>query len=199
MGDDELTGSSGDDNPYAIGYETRVMALALGVSVFNNEMLNTLQHLVGDGFTVDGDSADYWNDDQMVHFVINVIRSKAEFKQALETPDLHVVYDGHARYGRGPCFGDGDDNSQGDQWELGTNDSDNPYDEAVDGIYRMRYPYVPVEIHDIDHHWYRFAPVSAESDPPPTEERHPDARRQLSRITLPEKYRELVLPDYASD
>ena len=199
MGDDELTGSSGSDNPYAIGYETRVMALAFGVSVPVDQILSYLQNMLGEGFVIDGDSADYWNDDQMVHFVINIIRSKTKFKEALETPDLHVVYDGHARYGRGPCFGEGGEDSQGDQWEMGTYDPDNAYDEpGLDGIFRMGYPYVPVELDDVHHHMYRFAPVAAENDAPDRAERHPDAQRSLSAITLPEEYRSLVLPDYAS-
>src|SRR5262249_30549104 len=198
MGDDEFTGSSGGDNPYAIGFETRVIALALGVAM-SGEYLSWLQGSLGDGFTIDGGSAGYWTDGPMVHFDINGTPSKGAVKEELETRDVHVVYEGHARYGRGPCFGEGDDNSQGDQWEMGTNDPDNPYDEAADGIYRMGYPYIPVEIEDVHHHRYHFAPIPSESDPADREERHPDARRQLSPMTLPAEYRDLVLPDYASE
>lgn len=42
---------------------------------------------------------------QGVKFVVYIITTKAAFRNALLTPNVHLVYDGHARYGRGPCFG----------------------------------------------------------------------------------------------
>lgn len=202
MGDEEFTGSSGSDNPYEIERETRNIVLALGIEVTSDAVFSDLQGMLGDAFQVDGDEADYANDAQGVDYHIRRVWTKSEFKDAMETSDLCVVYMGHARYGRGACFARNGDAGQGDSWEMGTpdpDDPDNPYSDDVDGLYRMGYPYVPVELDDVEHHRYHFAPMPAEGDPPPRDECHPDARRPLSAITLPEDYRDLVLPDYQSE
>ena len=44
----------------------------------------------------------YTNSDQNVAFTLKVITKKQDFKKALETEGAMVVYEGHARYGRGP-------------------------------------------------------------------------------------------------
>ncbi len=201
MGDEEFTGSSGSDNPYDISRETRQIVLALGIEVGPDEVFSDLQSMLGDAFVVDGDEADYSNEDQGVDYHIRRVWTKWEYKEALETPEICVVYMGHARYGRGACFARDGNAEPGDSWEMGTpdpDDPDNPYNEQVDGLYRLAYPYVPVEIDDIEHHRYHFAPIPAEEEAPPREERHPDARRPLTAITLPEDYRELVLPEHES-
>jgi hypothetical protein len=42
---------------------------------------------------------------QRVEYRLRVVDTKDEFKKALETPGILVVYGGHSRFGRGPCFG----------------------------------------------------------------------------------------------
>lgn len=79
--------------------------------------------------------AEYASAAQQVHFRIRLVFGKDDFKQALENPDLHVIHDGHARYGRGACFDiyTGKANQAGEQWESGTS--------ARNGIFRRGYPY----------------------------------------------------------
>lgn len=203
MGDEEFSGSSGSDNPYTIDRETRVIALALGIQATVAQVFDPLTSMLGDDFEVGDDGIGrYASDAQGVDFEIRPLFTKSEYKEAIQTPDLHVVYMGHARYGRGACFARDGSEAPGDSWEMGTpdpSDPDNPYSDEVDGIFRLAYPYVPVEIDDIEHHRYHFAPIPAEWEQPPNGERHPDARRGLTAITLAEEFRELVLPDYASE
>jgi hypothetical protein len=197
--DDDFTGSSGGDNPYAIDRETRQITLALGIEAEPDTVFDPLKQMIGEGFEVDGDVATYSNDHLNVDYEITRVFSRQEYKDALETSGLCVVYMGHARYGRGACFARDHSSDPGDSWENGTDDPDNPYLYPVDGIFRLGYPYVPVELDDVEHHRYHFAPIPADEDPPPNDERHPDARRGLSRITLPEDFRELVMPAYQSE
>lgn len=65
----------------------------------------------------------------------------------LRTPDKHVVYDGHARYGRGPCFAT--TSTRGDNWETGTDPAAGsaPGAPGVNtGIFRMGYPFLAVPV-----------------------------------------------------
>ena len=94
----------------------------------------------------------------------------------MQTPGVHLIYTGHARYGRGPCFGSGG-SSKGEEWEEGHSAHPN-----ADGIFRMGFPYVPSPVGDIVHHGYtanlarssvRFS--SADCDP--------DLRARLGALT----------------
>ena len=106
-------------------------------------------------------SAVFISDAQRVEFRIKVINTKDAFKTALETPGVHVIYCGHARWGRGPCFGpdlpvdatrsDGQDIT-GDNWEMGT-------DTNKFGIFRMGHPFIGVPFVELDEHQYRMRPV----------------------------------------
>jgi hypothetical protein len=151
-----------------------------------------------DGFTNVRKAGQYTSDKQKVHFIILVSVSKKDFKLALETKGLHVIYFGHARYGRGACFdthtgrGRGIEKHQrGHHWEQSVNDDN--------GLFRLGYPYVPVSIEDISHHQYFFAPVPVEDGVPSNEKRHPfsrhpHARKSIRKITLPLELRHLVYP-----
>jgi hypothetical protein len=152
-----------------------------------------LEKTLGSDFAVDAGrkSASYLSVAQNVQYNFRIHHLLDEYKTALETPGLIVVYIGHSRYGRGPCCYDyeGKIPPQGEQWEDGTT--------ATDGIFRMGYPYVPVEFEDMENHRYMFRPVPGEWDPPPNEfaapkSRHPDARRSLSRITLPDDLQQFI-------
>jgi len=145
-----------------------------------------------EGFSVNSDGeGEYWSEKQQVRYTIRPIIKKSEFKTALETEDLHVVYDGHSRYGRGTCFSHQDDAATGDQWGFGTDNDD--------GLFHLGYPYVAVELHDISTHQYQFAPIAVTEDIPPVEERHPEARGRPDKILLPEELRPLVRFTYESD
>ena len=146
----------------------------------------------------------YTSEHQKVKYVIATVTSKKDYKKALEIeePQLHVIYDGHSRYGRGTCFDtytdvaiDNPKHEEGKQWESG-NSADN-------GLFRLGYTYVPVSLEDIKHHKYPFAPIAVEEGPPPNENkppfsRHPHARRSLRKTSLPEELQQFVLAPYKS-
>ncbi|HEY2407228.1 MAG TPA: hypothetical protein VGI10_14560 [Polyangiaceae bacterium] len=108
------------------------------------------------------------NRDQGVRFRIKVVNTKDAFIDALNTAEAHVVYSGHARYGRGPCFGDGGD-APGEMWEEGSS--------AQDGIFRMGFPFIAVDVHDLKHGYTaNLAPVETELTPADCD---PDLRNLL--------------------
>jgi hypothetical protein len=123
---------------------------------------------------------------QGVRYTIRVITRKDEFKAALETPGVHVVYGGHARYGRGPCFGNNDPVGTGEDWGGGS-------DPDVNGIFPMGYPYLAVPIGEIASHQYTAYPVVAGRRHLPRRDRDKYIRRRgLRRIPvsrLPENAR----------
>lgn len=147
--------------------------------------ISFLEEALAPDFQVAADrkSAEYINHDQGVHYKFRLVYSLSDYKNALETPGLIVVYSGHARYGRGPCFDQyaSEYSATGEQWEDGTN--------TQNGIFRMGYPYVPVEIEDLAHHKYTCRPIPVEEPKPPNEgshpmSRHPEARRTLLPVML---------------
>ena len=82
----------------------------------------------------------YLSQQQMVLYVLVVTTTKDDFKRALETPGVHVIYGGHARYGRGPCFGATP--TPGQDWENGTN-------PTTSGLFRMGFPFIAVPVSDV--------------------------------------------------
>lgn len=201
------SGSSGALNLFRLTYEVRKIVVAQGIDFRDEDVRvrkgqgypeETLTDFLQANFTdnfqlIDSMHAVYISDDQKVRFEIEITHNKEEFKVALNTPGIHVIYDGHSRYGRGSCF-DPDVSStnyeHGDRWEHG--------DSTRNGLYRIAYPFVPVPYEDIEHHQYCFAPLADWESIPPLADRHPDARRSLSRKTLPESLRGLVMPAFES-
>jgi len=158
-----------------------------------------LQESLGDRFELasDGLTASYQSTAQRIRYEIELKHSKRDFKTALETEGIIVVYGGHSRYGRGTCFDtySGEYNAHGDLWEDGTS--------ADSGNFRMGYPYVGVPLEDIEHHQYHCAPIAAETTRPDGSRRHPwrthpEVPRRLRRITLPENLRQYVRAEFAS-
>ena len=161
-------------------YETRQIIVALGLEAHNDRLREPyripsgLQRLLPDINITSGNSATYTSHSQRVNFVISLVTEKTEYKQALETANVHVVYMGHARYGRGPCFGS--DPSPGEQWGNGSGGQ-------TTGMWRIAYPYVAVPVSEILKHQYTVAPLTAEGSRPSRRDCHPDIRARYGRLT----------------
>jgi len=184
-------------------YEDRTIVVAQGMQFQDNQlpeewrdvrMRNFLSSRIPDINFSDDRHATYISHMQGVRFTLRIIVRKDEFKQALETPGIHVVYDGHARYGRGPCFGSNggsddvwqqknrsehDEVVPGEDWENGT-------DPNVSGIFRMGYPLIPIPVSEIIEHGYTANLLRA-AEPLNWEDCHPAIQNTLSqwrRFTL---------------
>jgi LysM repeat protein len=176
-----------------VEWETRKIIVAEGAE-FHDVYVPFLEKNLGAKLEIGAGrlSAKYENANQGVRYEIEIVRSKSALKTALETPGVIVVYDGHSRYGRGACFGD---SGTGNTW----GDGDGP----DDGTFRLGYELVPVEVSDILHHQYRFAPVAFE-EPAPAREKsdpytlHPEARRALAPIRLAPACEALVIDAFKS-
>ncbi|MFO0616633.1 MAG: hypothetical protein U0414_28830 [Polyangiaceae bacterium] len=140
-----------------------------------------------------GDTLTYSNPQQRIDYTIVFSGDRALFKTALETPDVGVFYDGHARYGRGPCFGPPGPppphgSNTGEHWNDG--------DRNHTGIFRMGWDFLSVPASEIETHGYhtdvadtvryyrRIVPPPSVSNPVHiTEDRSdPDMRQHFSRI-----------------
>lgn len=102
----------------------------------------------------DANNWEYESLEQGVRYKVQRLFTRDEFKKALETPDAHVLYSGHARFGRGPCFGFGDGKSTGEKWEDG--------DDDATGILRMGKPFLAIPVSDLLHHKYTANLVTAD-------------------------------------
>jgi len=179
----------------AARYELREIVLAQGIQ-FHNSQMNENVRIPGclppyfpdneehEWEHIDDSSATFVSHVQRVRFKIKVVNTKSEFKQAVQTPGLQVIYSGHARYGRGPCFGASDD--PGDDWEQGA-------DPNAAGLFRMAYKIVGVHFSEINEHGYSFYPVPA-STRVRSEWRHPEIPGSLKKISLPTDLESKVLP-----
>ncbi|MBE9572094.1 MAG: hypothetical protein IMF11_15805 [Proteobacteria bacterium] len=210
MSKGKSTGVSGIFSWFSIlKYDKRRIVIAEGTDFHELERETTsvfgfLKHRLGAEFHVDstGRKAEYKNHEQKVHYFLEVVHKKSEFKEALKTDGIIVVYAGHSRYGRGACFDEYTKTCavEGDQWENGNNDN---------GLFRLGYRYVPVPIHDIRKHKYKFAPVpvtTAKGHGRPRKMKwHPynfekDYRwRRLRIFTLPKDLQKYVIPKYKAD
>src|SRR5258706_10286078 len=165
-------------------FEIRELVVAQGIQFHNDDVERRIRFLARNNpagladlnqFTIprslandfpdiviqDDNNAVFISDTQRVEFRIRVINTKDAFKTALETPGIHVIYSGHARWGRGPCFGpdlpvdltnkDGQDFT-GDNWEMGT-------DPIKFGLFRMGHPFVGLPFQELYEHKYRMRPV----------------------------------------
>lgn len=111
---------------------------------------------------------------QRVHYHAKIVNTKAAFIEALETPEIMTMYGGHARYGRGPCFGT--DPSAGEDWQDST-----PAQKNNRGIYRMGFPFIAIPASEAVEHGYTPNLVFSEGKP----ERgdcHPDLKARYSKL-----------------
>lgn len=123
----------------------------------------------------DSEQTDEWryrSQPQGVDYVIRRIKTRTAFKAALEETGAIVLYDGHARYGRGPCFGR-PGAAPGEDWENGTSDA---Y-----GIFRMGYPFIATDVEDIEHHGYTPDLAGPPVDAIDAGDCDPDVRPHLGR------------------
>ena len=126
-------------------------------------------------YEMDGRShALYLNLTQNVLYQIDCVEDKASFREALLTEGIMVIYNGHARFGRGPCFGP-PGNLPGDDWENGA-------DTEHGGIFRMGYPFVGIPVHEIIGHRYHPAPLPATEPRPPSADCDPELRPHLGEL-----------------
>lgn len=159
------------------------------------------QYIVPDGLEVDESlgeitnrnqyELEFRNDSQRVIYRLKVYETKDAFMEALQTEGTIVVYSGHSRYGRGPCFGPTD--APGENWEHGD-------DPLRDGLFRMGYPIIAVHTSEIATHGYSFYPVSTADFPDgkvPAMLLHPDVPAgQVRRTKLPAGIRGKALIEY---
>lgn len=83
---------------------------------------------------------------QQIEYTLEFSTDRADFVAALKNPEVGVVYIGHARFGRGACFGPSDF-TPGDHWNEG--------DGEHTGIFKMGWDYIGVPADDIERHQYR--------------------------------------------
>lgn len=177
-----VSSDSSDANTLVpIAYENRLIVVAQGIErhdadfVDELEIYRVLKYLKNriPGLSLSSETfGTYTSHEQGVNFTLRIITKKDEFKSFIETPGVHVVYNGHARYGRGLCFGD--DPGPGEDWENGT-------DPMRAGLYRMGYPFIAVSLEDIHSHRYT-ANVVPISEQIPRNQCHPDLRRAYSLL-----------------
>jgi hypothetical protein len=102
---------------------------------------------------------EYRSRKQKVIYRLRIVQTKEDLRKWLETEGVHVIYDGHSRYGRGACFGS--DPKPGDHWEDGTGCTVNALSKD-DGLIRLGYDVVGIPVHDLYEHRYHTRPVQGE-------------------------------------
>jgi hypothetical protein len=208
MSEGEYDGSSGEDNAYDAGFETREVVIGYGAQFHDWDYMKGIwSSEIGSDFTDNGDWCEVANPRQGVRWVVEPTIRKDIFKEALEREGILVIYQGHSRHGNGACFAEepggfppgygqapGEivaENVQGDHWGDGT-------DEA-DGMFRLGKPFICMPLSELRENRYRFAP-SAITDPKPAAvDRDAHAQGTVTRLTLPEDLRDLVMSGYESD
>lgn len=119
--------------------------------------------------------SEYRNHRQRVRFTIQDTTDKTVFKSWLETPGLHVIYRGHARYGRGPCFGRATDDDRSESWGDGLTPST--------GAFRIGFPFIGIPAHEVVEHGYSAHLLKQTEGRPPAGDCHPKLRPFLGSLT----------------
>lgn len=120
----------------------------------------------------------YRSSAQGVDYEVRRVDTKSGFKRALETAGAIVLYLGHARLGRGPCFGP-DGAPPGDDWEDGTGGP-----PTTTGIFRMGYPFLPTPAREIEEHGYHPTLVESLSELEVQTDLHPHLRPFVARARV---------------
>jgi hypothetical protein len=130
----------------------------------------------------------YVSTEQGVVFTIRIVRKKSEYETYLNKPSVHLIYAGHARYGRGACFGAG--REFGDAWEEGE-----PGNRADTGLFRLGFRYIGIPVSEILKYKYTADLVEKTEERLPREDCHPDlrpARYYMRGRTLMQIHPELI-------
>jgi len=159
-------------------YERRLIRIAYGIEHHPDERprdrdVNVrLDSLLGRYAHVEKISDnEYWNHRQRVIFDIQQTTDKSVFRRWLATPDLHVIYCGHARHGRGGCFGRLEETDKHtEDWGEGTRPD-------TTGLFRLGFPYIGIDVAEIEEHGYRAHLLKESEGVPDAEDCHPELRR----------------------
>ena len=166
-------------NVVNLDFEVRRIVVAQGIQFHNADRLNldtdsdavipkSLQDDFPDIVIQDATHAVFISDVQRVEYRIEVVNTKDKFRDALETSGIQVIYTGHSRLGRGPCFGPDLPGSvgangnfkadiTGDNWETGVTGK-----AAQFGVYRMGRPFLGAGFLELDEHQFHFRPAPAD-------------------------------------
>jgi hypothetical protein len=165
-------------------YEVRELKIAYGIQFHPGESLDKTPAEYLDAHLVLSDDLEKVSDTQYVNhlqgvlFTIEESTSKTQFIDWLKTPEIHLIYMGHARYGRGPCFGaHGITNghlTQTEDWEQGS--------DAASGIFRLGYPYIGIEASEVIEHGYTANPVKESEPRPASADCDPDMRGYVGSL-----------------
>jgi hypothetical protein len=167
----------------APAYERRLIRVAYGIE-FNQDQLpegwgvnEHLDSLLSRYPNVEKISnSEYRNHRQRVIFDIQETRDKSVFRGWLETPELHVIYNGHARHGRGPCFGRITESAvHTEDWGEGTN-------RATTGAFRIGYPFIGIAVSEIEEHGYTAHLLKESEGVPEADDCHPELRRHRAAL-----------------
>jgi hypothetical protein len=182
-------------NTLRVGLEPRVIAILQGKEFHNDEMWPNLR--VPEVLSIPGPARvdaprslqrknmlpiqDHGNGvhtlvnpEAGVHFTILIQTEKTQFETILDTEAVHCIYSGHARWGKGCCFGRGND--PGEEWEEGAAGKTN-----TTGLFRMGYPFLAVTAAEIVKHGYT-ANLVRSTITMPRDQCHPDLARKLGRM-----------------
>jgi hypothetical protein len=132
------------------GDETRTIIVAFGVGfrpidqtdfvladkLVESGLLASKLTKIPDGFLYDA------KQNHGVAYGVKYVYTKADFKFYLQSPSVHLIYCGHSREGRGPCF-------------LDKSTAEGPGEHWGDaGIFRMGFDFIGVPTSDIKEHQY---------------------------------------------
>ena len=196
--DDDFTGSSGGDNPYAIDRETRQITLALRIEAEpDHDVRSARNQMIGEGFEVGGDVATYPMTTSTWTTRSRACSAARSTGRARDVGPVRRVH-GARRSGRGAIAARDHSSDPGDSWENGTDDPDNPYlcrwtASSGSATRTFRWSWTT---------WSTIATTSRPSRPTRiTTQRRAAPRRTPwpCRASLPEDFRELVMPAYQSE
>lgn len=164
-------------------YERRLLRIAHGIQFHPDQFpadwgVNAhLDHVISRYPDVEKISdSEYRNHRQRVIFDIQETTDKAVFRGWLETPELHVIYNGHARHGRGPCFGRWTQAApHTEEWGEGTN-------RSTTGAFRIGYPFIGIKAAEIEEHGYTAHLLKESEAIPEADDCHPDLRPFLRSL-----------------
>lgn len=157
-------------------------------------MARLLRAFTGLSIFGSGTSYELFAATQGVVYQLEISTVRSAFRAALQEPDVGVIYLGHARYGRGACFGP-PTFTPGEHWNKG--------DGETTGIFEMGPDFVAVPADEIVHHEYH-APAADSShfyttDPEWTMRINPtEITQEKCDVDLRSHFRDLAMTDIAN-